>query len=112
MKKVIVVQLATLVCFWLLFFALQNQKVYECSLGLETKNWQNVDGQPTLVEKPYTKLTSESCVQWDAVHYNRIKSHGYSYKIEQAKGDYIFAFSLCSPTYGGLHTFRLLALRC
>lgn len=90
MRKTIILQLITLMCFWLIFLGLQNQTIYSNSLGLVSNNWQNENGERKLVNKPYEKLTNDSYIQWDGEHYNRIKNHGYN--IEKAGGDYIFAF--------------------
>ena len=90
MRKTIILQLITLICFWLIFLGLQNQTIYSNSLGLVSNNWQNENGERKLVNKPYEKLTNDRYIQWDGEHYNRIKNHGYN--IEKAGGDYIFAF--------------------
>jgi hypothetical protein len=90
MRKTIILQLITLICFWLIFLGLQNPTIYNNSLGLVSNNWQNENGERKLVNKPYEKLTNERYIQWDGEHYNRMKNHGYN--IEKAGGDYIFAF--------------------
>jgi len=90
MRKTIILQLKTLICFWLILLGLQNPTIYNNSLGLVSNNWQNENGERKLVHKPYEKLTNDRYIQWDGEHYNRIKNHGYN--IEKAGGDYIFAF--------------------
>ncbi len=89
MKKIIILQLITLICFWLIFLGLQNSTIYNNSLGLVANTWQNENGERQLVNKPYTKLTNNNYIQWDGEHYFRIKKHGYN--VENG-GDYIFAF--------------------
>ncbi len=89
-RNSIILFIATLLGFWVLFFALQNNSIYKRSLGLIAKNWENQDGERKLVKKPYDKLDNNKLIRWDAVHYQLIKNYGYS--IEKAGGDYIFAF--------------------
>lgn len=90
MRKIIFIQLVTLLCFWATFFGLQNSTIYSSTLGKVALTWQNEDGARTLVEKPYEKLTNDNYIQWDAVHYFKIKNEGY--KAEGVGSDYIFAF--------------------
>lgn len=91
MRKVIIVQLATLLCFWLVFLGLQNTTIYNNSLGLVSNNWQYEHGERYLAKKPFDKMTNKNFVQWDAVHYFKIKNHGYIVADEE-RGDFIFAF--------------------
>ncbi len=90
MKKTIILQLVTLICFWLIFSSLQNQIIYNNSLGLISNNWQNKNGERKLVKKQYTELTNNNYIQWDGKHYFKIKNDGYN--IDNSGGDYIFAF--------------------
>jgi hypothetical protein len=90
MKKLIITQLIILVCFFLIFFGLQNPSIYNNSLGLISNNWQNENGERKLVEKPYEELTNDKYIQWDGEHYFSIKNYGYN--TEKVGGDYIFAF--------------------
>lgn len=90
MKKTLLIQLVALLGFWLLFLGLQNPKIYRNSLGLVANNWQNQQGERKLVKAPYTQLNNNNYLQWDGEHYARIKAQGY--QVEQAGGDYIFAF--------------------
>lgn len=90
MKKTIVLLIMMLVGFWLVFTGLQNPKISSNTLGLVADNWHMENGDRLLIDKPYIELTNKNYVQWDAKHYHRIKSHGYD--IEQAGGDYVFAF--------------------
>ena len=62
MRKTIILQLITLMCFWLIFLGLQNQTIYSNSLGLVSNNWQNENGERKLVNKPYEKLTNDSYI--------------------------------------------------
>lgn len=90
MKKVIGLQAIALISFCLIFLSLQNPTIYKNSLGLVSDNWQNVNGERTLVDKPYEKLTNDNYIQWDAKHYYQIKNNGYD--LEKSGGDYVFAF--------------------
>ena len=55
MRKVIIVQLATLLCFWLVFLGLQNTTIYNNSLGLVSNNWQYEHGERYLAKSLLTK---------------------------------------------------------
>ncbi|MBE9466779.1 MAG: hypothetical protein IMY72_00495 [Bacteroidetes bacterium] len=66
MKKTIIIQLTTLICFWLIFLGFQNKTIYSNSLGLISDNWQNKNEERKLVDKPYEKLTNDNYIQWDA----------------------------------------------
>lgn len=90
MRKVIIIQAAILICFWLVFLILQNPTVYNNTLGLVANNWHNENGERTLTHTPYEKLTNNNYIQWDGNHYYEIRNHGYD--IEKAGGDYIYAF--------------------
>lgn len=90
MFKNISLQVLILAIFWLVFFSLQQETIYEHSLGLISENWQNVDGNRTLEKIPFQEVTNENIVQWDASHYYRIMRFGYS--VDEAGGDYVFAF--------------------
>jgi len=90
MKKTILLLVITIFGFWLVFLSLQNEKIYTNTLGIVSKNWQNINGERKLVNKPYSKLTNSNFIHWDAAHYKLIKEYGYN--IKKSGGDYIYAF--------------------
>jgi len=88
MKKNIVVSLLFFVGFWVVFLAMQNEKVYFNTLGKISKNYLLLeDGMRGKETKPYEKITDENTLHWDGEHYYHIKEHGYS-----ADQDWRFAF--------------------
>jgi hypothetical protein len=89
-RKVILIQGAYFIGFWIVFLSLQNQTVYSYSLGLVADNWQKKNGKRNLVHSPYERLTNENYINWDGTHYYRIKNKGY--QTGKDGGDYIFAF--------------------
>ena len=96
MKKIFFIQLITFSILCLFYLSLQNDVIYKKSLGQVSDNWQNTNGEPEKVDKPYIKLTNTNYIQWDAAHYFLIKKHGYG--VKEAGGDYIFAFFPLFPT--------------
>jgi hypothetical protein len=76
-RKVILIQGAYFIGFWIVFLGLQNQTVYTYSLGLVADNWQKENGKRNLVHSPYERLTNENYINWDGTHYYRIKNNGY-----------------------------------
>lgn len=59
-------------------------------MGKVSSNWVKVNNERQLLNIPFTKLTNENFVNWDARHYRLISKHGYD--VSKAGGDYIFAF--------------------
>ncbi len=90
MKKVLIIQISTLLGFWILFISLQNENIYTKTFGIVANNWQNIDGVIQHVPIPFQKLTNDNYIQWDAKLYSLIKTYGYD--MEKSGGDYIFAF--------------------
>jgi hypothetical protein len=90
MKRNITILLAFFCCFWVVYLGLQNNFVYQHTLGKVAKNWVNEDGERRLKKVPYCQINNENVVHWDAVHYQLIKNSGFA--VEKAGGDYIFAF--------------------
>lgn len=93
MRNTIILQLLTLICFWLIFLALQNPTIYHNSLGLVSNNWQNKNGERKLVSKPYEKVTNDNYIRWDGRHYFKLKKFGYN--ADKIGGEYSFAFFRC-----------------
>ena len=90
MKQKIVIIILMLLGFWLIFFMLQNGKIYNNTLRHFAKNWTIENNEKILVDKPYERLTNKNYIQWDAIHYKSISENGYNVSI--AGGNYIFAF--------------------
>lgn len=90
MKRAILILIITLAGFWTIFLGLQNNAIYNRTLGIFAQNWENKNGERKLVDKPFDKLTNHNYIRWDALHYHLIKESGYN--IKKAGGDYIFAF--------------------
>lgn len=88
--KVILIQAASLILFWLIFSVLQSPSVYHNSLGLISNNWTNENGERKQVNEPYIQLSDDNYVQWDGDHYEQIKNHGYD--TVSSNGEYIYAF--------------------
>ena len=90
MRKPVFILLLTLTLFLGLFTLLEHEGFYRYTLGLVAKNWVNDDGGIRRERKPYEHPTSSNYIQWDGVHYQFIKVHGYD--VERTGSDYIFAF--------------------
>lgn len=89
-RKSIILFIVFLIGFWILFFALQKAAIYNRTLGLVAKTWENQNGERKLVHKPYEQVDNNKMIRWDAAHYQLIKNYGYN--LEKSGGDYIFAF--------------------
>ncbi len=84
-----------LLLFFLLFLGLfkifQQPVLYNVTLGLISKNYVRTGGDVKQEKTPFIKLTDETALRWDAVHYNEIRANGY--KNAAANGHlYLFAF--------------------
>jgi hypothetical protein len=90
MRNTILLQILAFFLFWGLFYNFQNESIYNKSLGLVSKNWVNENGERKLVQQPFSPLTNENIIHWDANHYNQIRQYGYDQ--EKCGGDKIFAF--------------------
>lgn len=95
-RKSIILFIVFLIGFWILFFVLQKTAIYNRTLGLVAKTWDNQNGERKLVHKPYEQVDNNKMIRWDAVHYQLIKNYGYD--LEKSGGDYIFAFFPLFPT--------------
>lgn len=69
---------------------MQDKAVYESTLSKFALNWNNINGEIKLVDQPYSRLSNNNFVNWDAKHYYQIKQNGYD--VKSAGGDYIYAF--------------------
>ena len=88
MKKNIIICLSFFAGFWIVFLAMQNEKIYFNTLGKISKNYYHLDdGIIGKEKKPYEKITDENVLHWDGTHYYSIKEKGYS-----ADEDWRFAF--------------------
>lgn len=88
MKKNILICLLFFIGFWIVFLAMQNEKIYFNTLGIMSKNYYHLDDDVIGKEKkPYEKITDENTLHWDGGHYYAIKERGYS-----ADEDWRFAF--------------------
>lgn len=81
----------------LFFFSQRNEKIYQHSLGLITKNWTVVDGQKTLQDVPFHAIDDSTVVRWDAEHYLLISESGYD--VSRAGSDFIYAFFPAFPAF-------------
>ena len=88
MKKNIIICLSFFAGFWIVFLAMQNEKIYFNTLGRISENYYHLDdGTIGKEKKPYEKITYENVLRWDGEHYYAIKEKGYS-----ADEDWRFAF--------------------
>ncbi|MCT4666071.1 MAG: hypothetical protein N4A45_12655 [Flavobacteriales bacterium] len=93
MKKYVLFFVLFIVVLFGVFKILQNEKIYTNSFGKISDNYENIEGNRKLVHKPFSSITKRNIIQWDAVHYQRIKENGYQYSFDRSdKDDYIFAF--------------------
>lgn len=90
MRNNILILLSFFGAFWAAFLLLQNNTIYNSTLGKFGDNWVNNEGKRQLVNEPFQQVNNTNYLQWDGVHYHLIKEHGYD--IKKAGGDYIFAF--------------------
>ena len=105
MRNNILILLTFFAAFWVVFLLLQNSTIYNSTLGRFADNWVNHEGKRQRVNQPFQQVNNTNYLQWDGVHYNLIKEHGYD--IKKAGGDYIFAFFPFFP-YGQLCPFPFL----
>ncbi|HEY4784755.1 MAG TPA: hypothetical protein VIH57_01845, partial [Bacteroidales bacterium] len=71
------------------FLLLQHWRVYQCTLGLFSKNYEHLENDDIVQKKmPYTSLTNDNFLHWDAAHYQHIRDHNYDAKAGEAS----FAF--------------------
>lgn len=89
-KKSLFLLILVFASFWIIFVGLQNDTIFDESLGRICNNWENINGERKLVDQPFTEVDNENYVRWDAVHYKLIKDNWYS--VELAGGEYIYAF--------------------
>jgi hypothetical protein len=89
-KKLILVLILYLSLFWAIFLLLQNEKIYNNSLGLIADNWYRANDEIFLTKKPYEHLTNENYLHWDGSNFFMIRNNFYS----NAKngGEYYLAF--------------------
>lgn len=91
LNKNVLVLLFILSIFWIVYLVMQNDCVYQASLGkiiseYETNNYiEQKQGMTT-----YDNFSNNKFIKYDTKHYFQISEHGYD--IEKAEGDYIFAF--------------------
>jgi hypothetical protein len=90
LKKSLLLLTIIFTSFWAIFGGLQDETVFDNSLGQVADNWINFSGEKKLANVPFEGLNDENYVRWDATHYKLITDNGYD--VEAAKGDYIFAF--------------------
>ena len=99
MFRNIVTCLLFFIGFWVLFLALQNEKIYFNTLGRISKNYYHLeDGTIGKEKKIYEKITNDNVLHWDGVHYYSIKEQGYS-----ADEDWKFAFFPLFFTYYAIY---------
>ena len=82
-KKAVIIIVSSVFMFFLLHKILQFESVLTNNL----KNYENIDNVITKVKKPYSKISNENLIHWDAVHYHLISKKGYD-----ADRVYLFAF--------------------
>ncbi len=87
---IIVLQFIFISSVFLIFNGLHNQTLYNNTLGLISKNYQNINGERQMVKKPFDEINNDNFFQWDAKHYKLISVFGYD--TSKAGSDYIFAF--------------------
>lgn len=66
------------------------EKVYKASLSKVSNNYVNISGQRSHHDVPYTPITNDNFIRWDAQYYHIIKIAGYD--TFSARGDLIYAF--------------------
>ena len=77
MKKSIVVSLLFFIGFWVVFLAMQNERIYFNTVGKISQNYFHLeDGTIGKEKKPYEKITNENALRWDGEHYHHIKENG------------------------------------
>ena len=74
----------------LLFFAGQNETIWQHTLGKFTGNYVHRDGQRLMEDTAFRNVTAYGMRSWDGQHYLFIRDNGYN--LEKAGGDYICAF--------------------
>ncbi len=89
-----------LITFYSLFTLLQNQTIYENSLGKISQNYEQTEignkVQITKVSKPFLDIKNENFKHWDATIYQSIKEHMYSSEgpYHQVRGAFFPLFPL------------------
>ncbi len=76
--KLIIVGVLNLLLFIFLFLCFQNKFIYSHSLGIISKNYENLGGwNIKKVSKPYLKISNENFETWDANILKCIKDNMY-----------------------------------
>ncbi|MFN8207837.1 MAG: hypothetical protein U0T82_10590 [Bacteroidales bacterium] len=73
-----------------IFSILQNESVYNNTLGKISSTERRANGDIQTVKAPFLHITPENLRHWDAPHYERIKDTGYWMGKEDR--NYLFAF--------------------
>jgi hypothetical protein len=114
MKKNSVICLLFFMGFWIVFLAMQHEKIYFNTLGRISKNYYHLeDGTIGKEKKPYEKITDENVLHWDGEHYYAIKENGYSVNEEWRFAFFpLFSYYLeiicTSPLKGHFFEFLLI----
>lgn len=89
MKQILHLNITGVLCailFGVIFFSFQNEKIYNNTLGLISKNYERTgtwdDWKIQKVKKPYLNATNDNFLQWDASIYSSISKR--MYKEEKA----------------------------
>ena len=90
LKGPVLIQLSFLLCFWLIYVALERDVIYQNTMGYFAKNYVNEGGERKEASVPYKVIQNNDLIKWDAAHYHDIKEYGYS--PEKAGGEKIYAF--------------------
>jgi len=99
---------ASFVC---IFSLLQNERIFNKSLGRITFTYENVDGTISSVKKTYQKVTNENLNHWDAGHYDRIRRE--MYRVEPYASEARYAFFPLFPLlwkYSGFNHIGIVIL--
>jgi len=89
-KKVVLGQTLLFILLVSVYFVLQNETIYTFTFGKISRNHANINGERSMLHRPFLMVNNISYIQWDAVNYKTIKDHGYD--IRKSGGDYIYAY--------------------
>lgn len=68
------------IAFFLLFFCFQNPTIYHATLGKISTNYQRISldsAQRVKVKTPFSAISDENLVHWDAEYYDNIRNNQY-----------------------------------
>lgn len=100
LKLYLLISIGFICLFFMVFFLLQNDTVYNLTLGNITGNYVNESGVISKQKVPFTTITNDKLLHWDAAHYRIIKETGYRMTSESQY--YLYAFFPMFPAVWNL----------